>query len=162
MTFTRPTAAAPVRMIQTQRREGRAGEASTGVRVWGNSSAKVERPVCTTISVPVLGWNPAEKFANGDTPSRECDVHACSSQGVAMSDFGRRASRAQNAPTVLLQGRVLPETRQAFKDAAEASGVSVAYYLDALARSLVADNGAMPLVEDPRRLNRVELPIPAA
>jgi hypothetical protein len=78
-----------------------------------------------------------------------------------MSDFGRRASRAQNAPTVLLQGRVLPETRQAFKDAAEASGVSVAYYLDALATVLLAENGTLPLVDDPRRINHVELPITA-
>jgi hypothetical protein len=81
---------------------------------------------------------------------------------ASMSDFGRRASRAQNSPTVLLQGRVLPETRQAFKDAAEASGVSVAYYLDALTRAMLAEHGALPTVEDPRRLNDLELPIPAA
>jgi len=81
---------------------------------------------------------------------------------TAMSDYGRRASRAQNAPTVLLQGRVSPETRQAFKDAAEASGVSIAYYLDALTRELVKENGGLPLVEDPRRIVRQELPIPAA
>lgn len=79
-----------------------------------------------------------------------------------MSDYGRRASRAQNAPTVLLQGRVLPETRQAFKDAAEASNVSVAYYLDALAQRLLAERGALPLVEDPRPIKHTELPIVAA
>ncbi|WP_123944984.1 MULTISPECIES: hypothetical protein [unclassified Frondihabitans] len=76
-----------------------------------------------------------------------------------MSDYGRRASRAQNAPTVLLQGRVSPETRQAFKDAAEASGVSIAYYLDAFTRQLVAENGQLPLVRDPRSITHTELPI---
>jgi hypothetical protein len=100
---------------------------------------------------------------------QSCDTPRCIHVGMhipamlsGMSDYGRRASRAQNSPTVLLQGRVLPETRQAFKDAAEASGVSVAYYLDALAQNLEREHGGMPLVEDPRRLNNVELPIPAA
>lgn len=76
-----------------------------------------------------------------------------------MSDYGRRASRAQNAPTVLLQGRVSPETRQAFKDAAEASGVSIAYYLDAFTHQLLTENGQLPLVQDPRPIHHTELPI---
>ncbi len=35
-------------------------------------------------------------------------------------------------------------------------------YLDALARTLVAENGAMPLVEDPRRLKPSGVAYPAA
>lgn len=96
-----------------------------------------------------------------DTPhaSQSC-MHVPAMLG-RMSDYGLRASRAQNAPTVLLQGRVLPDTRQAFKDAALASGVSVAYYFDALVEKLDREHGGLPLVEDPRRINDTELPIPA-
>jgi len=115
-----------------------------------------------TSSAAKPGTRQATRFRSADTPQHKPGLHACSNHDERMSDFGRRASRPQNAPTVLLQGRVLPETRQAFKDAAEASGVSVAYYLDALARELLAQGGSLPLVEDPRRLNRTELPIPAA
>lgn len=97
-----------------------------------------------------------------DTPQRVPVRMHLPNRMDAMSDYGRRASRAQNAPTVLLQGRVHPETRQAFKDAAAASGVSVAYYLDALAQTLLAERGSLPLVEDPRPIKQTELPIAAA
>ena len=123
-----------------------------GVTVGPSLASAVRKP----------GASPSPGFWFTDTPWHKPGPHACSNHDERMSDFGRRASRPQNAPTVLLQGRVLPETRQAFKDAAEASGVSVAYYLDALARELLAQGGSLPLVEDPRRLNRTELPIPAA
>jgi len=79
-----------------------------------------------------------------------------------MSQFERRITRRpDNAPTVLLQGRVSPEVRAEYKAAADASGVSVAYYLEALAAKLLDEHGSMPLVESPRP-QREELPIPAA
>lgn len=49
-----------------------------------------------------------------------------------MSDYGRRARRPNDAPTVLLQGRVSPTARDDVREAAEASGVTMSYYLDAL------------------------------
>lgn len=77
-----------------------------------------------------------------------------------MIDSGRRARRPDDAPTVLLQGRVSPETRDEVKAAAAASGVTVAYYLEALIAKLVDENGAMPLVERPKRdrVNQLDLP----
>lgn len=78
-----------------------------------------------------------------------------------MSDYGRRARRANYAPTVLLQGRVSPEARDDVKAAAEASGVTMSYYLETLIKNLVDENGGMPLVDSPRP-QRQELPIPAA
>jgi hypothetical protein len=77
-----------------------------------------------------------------------------------MSDYGRRARRANYAPTVLLQGRVSPEAREVVKAAADASGVTMSYYLEALV-GLLEENGGLPLVESPRP-QREELPIPAA
>jgi hypothetical protein len=70
---------------------------------------------------------------------------------VGMSDYGRRARRANDAPTVLLQGRVSPEARNDVREAAEASGVTMSYYLEALITMLVEENGGMPLVDPPLR-----------
>lgn len=78
-----------------------------------------------------------------------------------MSAMRGRARRPENVPTVLLQGRVSPETRVEVQAAAEASGVSIAYYLEALIADLVRENGALPTVERPIP-QKEELPIPAA
>ncbi|MBD8540605.1 hypothetical protein [Frigoribacterium sp. CFBP 8751] len=78
-----------------------------------------------------------------------------------MSAIRGLAHRPQNVPTVLLQGRVSPETRLEVRAAAAASGVSIAYYLEALVAQLVAEQGCLPLVTSPRE-KAEELPIPAA
>jgi len=80
-----------------------------------------------------------------------------------MAGHGRRVRRADNAPTVLLQGRVDPAIREKYKEAAEASGVSVAYYLEALAKKLAEKDGSLPLVDRPHAQGE-ELPLrqPAA
>jgi hypothetical protein len=78
-----------------------------------------------------------------------------------MSAIRARARRREGAPTVLLQGRVAPEARAAVQDAAAQSGVSIAYYMEALIQQLVDENGTLPLVDSPRP-QREELPIPAA
>lgn len=77
-----------------------------------------------------------------------------------MSDYGRRARRPNDAPTVLLQGRVSPTARDDVREAAEASGVTMSYYLDALISKLVSENGGMPLVDPPARdrANQLDLP----
>ncbi|MFV0434296.1 MAG: hypothetical protein ACK5LO_09980 [Leucobacter sp.] len=62
---------------------------------------------------------------------------------------------------MLLQGRVAPDVREAVQDAAANSGVSVAYYMEALIHQLVEENGQLPLVDSPRP-QQEELPIPAA
>ncbi|MEV8241984.1 hypothetical protein AB0O90_17195 [Microbacterium testaceum] len=77
-----------------------------------------------------------------------------------MTDTGRRARRPDDAPTVLLQGRVSPETRDEVKAAAAASGVTVAYYLEALIAKLIDENGSMPLVDRPKRDRANQLDIP--
>jgi hypothetical protein len=50
-----------------------------------------------------------------------------------------RSRRPENAPTVLLQGRVAPSVRDEVRLAADASGVSLSYYLEALINDLVRD-----------------------
>jgi len=76
----------------------------------------------------------------------------------------RRARRPDDVPTVLLQGRVSPATRDHVKAAAAASGVTVAYYLEALIAKLVDEYGSMPLVDRPKRdrVNQLDLPEEAA
>lgn len=78
-----------------------------------------------------------------------------------MSAIRTRARRREGAPTVLLQGRVAPEVREAVQEAAASSGVSIAYYMEALIHQLVEENGQLPLVDSPRP-QKEELPIPAA
>ena len=105
----------------------------------------------------------ARRQASAIRTRREC-IHArmhSRSMLVPMSATRGMAKRAENAPSVLLQGRVSPETRVEVQQAAAASGVSIAYYLEALVADLVRENGALPLVDAPRP-QREELPIPAA
>ncbi|GEM_PF-1034928 len=82
---------------------------------------------------------------------------------ASMSDYGRRARRPNDAPTVLLQGRVSPSARNDVREAAEASGVTMSYYLDALIAKLVSENGGMPLVDPPARdrANQLDIPVEA-
>ena len=75
-----------------------------------------------------------------------------------MSGIRTRALRPNNSPTVLLQARVAPEARAAVQDAAERSGVSIAYYMEALICRLVEENRGLPVIQS-RRPQREELPI---
>lgn len=77
-----------------------------------------------------------------------------------MSAMKGRARRAEGAPTVLLQGRVSPEARAEVQEAAARSGVSIAYYLEALIDRLVDQNGALPLVDRPLRDRASQLDFP--
>ena len=97
-----------------------------------------------------------------DTRSNEALVCISSDHDGCMSAIRGLAHRPQNVPTVLLQGRVSPETRMEVRAAAAASGVSIAYYMEALVAQIVADQGCLPLVEHPRNKKLEELPIPAA
>lgn len=67
-----------------------------------------------------------------------------------MSAKKGRARRPAAAPTVLLQGRVSPESRAAVQEAAERSGVSIAYYLDTLIDQLAEEHGRLPVIPSPR------------
>jgi hypothetical protein len=80
------------------------------------------------------------------------------SQVDLMSGTRTRQRRPEGAATVLLQGRVSPETRAEVQAAAAESGVSIAYYLEALVSQLIRDNGALPTVARPRPQD-MELPI---
>ena len=56
-----------------------------------------------------------------------------------------RTRREDNVPTVLLQGRVAPESRKAVNRAAKTSGMTTALYLDSLITVLKEDgNGELP------------------
>lgn len=67
--------------------------------------------------------------------------------------------RPANAPTVQMLARVRPEVRAAVHEAAAASGVTAAYYLDLLLADMAAaDGGRLPRVESPRPQHE-ELPI---
>ena len=89
-------------------------------------------------------------------------MHTAATMGH-MSAQPNRKRRAENAPTVLLQGRVAPQVRDEVHAAAQASGVSLAYYLEALITDLVRERGSLPLVTNPRAMSQQEeLPIPIA
>ena len=77
-----------------------------------------------------------------------------------MSANRGRIRRPDNAPTVLMQARVAPEIRDQVAEAAEASGVSFAFYLENFLKRELAIHGALPILEV--RPQQEELPIPAA
>jgi len=80
----------------------------------------------------------------------------------AVEGRARRSRKAGN-PTVSLQARVSPEVRAQIEAAAEASGVSLAYYLETFFRSQIEDLGTLPRVSVPTYYHQnEELPIPAA
>lgn len=105
--------------------------------------------------------SPPKTADSRDTPTRVPDRMHTLSQRCRMSAIRTRARRREGSPTVLLQGRVAPDARAAVQEAAERSGVSIAYYMEALIHQLVDENGALPMIASPRP-QREELPIPAA
>lgn len=77
----------------------------------------------------------------------------------AIADVVGASDSAIEKATLNLQANVSPEAHTAVYDAIEASGVPKTYYLEGLIKKLVAENnGAMPLVEGPRRdrVNQIE------
>ena len=77
----------------------------------------------------------------------------------AIADDLGAADGEEPKKKVDLQGRVSPEAQAAVNAAIDASGVPRTYYLEGLIRKLVAENdGAMPLVDSPRRdrVNQIE------
>ena len=76
-----------------------------------------------------------------------------------MGASSRRVRRPDLAPTVMLQGRVDPEVRDAVAAAAAASGVSVSFYLEAMLRHQMS-TGGLPKVS-PARTTQLELPLTA-
>ena len=80
-----------------------------------------------------------------------------------MSAPANRRRRAINTPTVLFQGRISPHVKEEITAAAAASGVTMAYYLDALVQDLVNEHGHLPLVATPEsKSTQQELPITTA
>ena len=63
----------------------------------------------------------------------------------------RRALRAPNAPTVLLQARVDPDARAAVQEAAQHSRVSIAYYMERLILQLAEQPDGLPMISPPVR-----------
>lgn len=83
-------------------------------------------------------------------------MHASTRQDRLMTRIVSRAQRPHNAPTVLLQARVAPEARSAVQEAAQRSGVSIAYYMEKLILQL-DQAGELPLVPRPSRESANEL-----
>lgn len=67
-----------------------------------------------------------------------------------MSGIRTRSRQPGGGDMVLLQARVSPHARAVVQDAAAQSGVSIAYYLEALVDRLVQENGALPRIPRPR------------
>jgi hypothetical protein len=62
----------------------------------------------------------------------------------------------------LLQGRVRPATRQKANAAADAAGITLAAYLEALVNRDEVDSNGCPLWLQPRVLEQEELPLKTA
>lgn len=73
----------------------------------------------------------------------------------------RRVRRKTDVPTVLLQARVDPAVRDAVKEAAARSGVTIAYYVEHFLQDLIEERGELPSVENPRA-QKERLPMTAA
>ncbi len=67
-----------------------------------------------------------------------------------MSGIRTRRRQPGGGDMVLLQARVSPTAHEIVKDAATKSGVSIAYYVEALVQQLVAENGELPQISRPR------------
>lgn len=78
-----------------------------------------------------------------------------------MAAYKGRYRRPDNKPTELLQARVSPDIRRAVHAAAQESGVSASYYVEALFNEILHEGGALPVVRAPIP-RQEELPIPAA
>jgi len=67
-------------------------------------------------------------------------------------------TRTVNTPSVLLQARIDPALKDEIAAAAAESGVSTAYYLEALLRAQMAE-GFLPRIAPTRTRQQLELPI---
>ena len=81
-----------------------------------------------------------------------------------MSSVRGRAHRtfADGEHVVLLQGRVRPATRTKANAAAQAAGISLAAYLEALVDHDEVDDNGCPLWLEPRNSQQEELPLKTA
>lgn len=81
-----------------------------------------------------------------------------------MSSVRGRSHRTfpDGEPMALLQGRVRPATRQKANAAADAAGITLAAYLEALVNRDEVDSNGCPLWLQPRVLEQEELPLKTA
>lgn len=90
-------------------------------------------------------------------------MNALPRQHDDMSFPANRTRRVTTMPTVVMQGRVIPQVRDQVQAAAEASGVTMSYYLEALITELVRERGELPTVPKPGiPSTQQELPIQMA
>lgn len=61
-----------------------------------------------------------------------------------------KVRRPNHEAAVQLNARVMPEVRMSLKEAAKASGLSVALYLDIFIGEILRDNGSLPVVQNTR------------
>lgn len=82
-----------------------------------------------------------------DTPAQWSECYRSARETAHMSTQLRRPA---NAPTVQMLARVRPEVREYVHDAAKASGVTAAYYIDLLLAEMAESaGGSLPRVQRP-------------
>lgn len=158
-TLMTPTATAPAKTNQTHARPARGLMDRSVALGWGGLEVRVERSVCTRTTLALSGWNPAENSPREvRTPGIRHTVPASphkppvnttlvrmtgSNAGVKRNRLPRGVNAAR--PDIALH----PDTGQDYLDAARASGnLSVSLYLERLRAQLVAEYGALPILDD--------------
>jgi len=83
------------------------------------------------MSSPALGWVPRLTATRRARPTIEMHIHH-HERMAAVRGRAKRRDIEYGAPSCLLQGRVSVAARDAAREAADAAGMSIAAYLDAL------------------------------
>jgi hypothetical protein len=161
-TLMTPTATAPAKITQTHVCPRRALAGDSGALGWVDSTVSVERSVCTATSLALSGWIQAESSPD--------DVRALGIRHTAPASVDRPRVNATPVPATRSNAGVkrkrLPrgvnaarirdvalhlDTRQDYHDAARASGnLTIWLYLERLHAQLIAEYGALPILDNPR------------
>lgn len=161
-TLMTPTATAPAKITQTHARPRRALTGCSEALGWVGSAVSVERSVCTVTTLALSDWYQAESSPD--------DVRALGIRHTAATSVDRPRVNATLVPTTGSNAGVKrnrlprgvdaarirdvalhPDTGRDYHDAARASGnLSISLYLERLHAQLIAEYGALPILDDPR------------
>ena len=161
-TLMNPTATAPAKITQTHPRRRRPLTGSSKALGWLGSTISVERSVCTVTTLALGGCtraetSPADVRARGirhtaaafvDKPRVVAPLAPMteSNAGVKRNRLPRGVDDARIQDVALH-----PDTGQDYHDAARALGkLSISLYLERLHAELIAEYGALPILDDSR------------
>jgi hypothetical protein len=127
------------------------------VELCGGSAAKVERSVCTSITLALFGWNQAENFPEHvadpgirHTETSDRPKYSVNTRLVPMagSNAGVKRNRLPRGQKTVRPGLALAsDTAAAYERAARASGdLSFSLYLEKLRRQFEDERGALPIL----------------